>query len=71
MAGAIASMADVRKQLSMLGYSNVPDKLVEEFLDEINASTQPPPQATPSAKKQLAAAAPAPEPSPKTPPRAS
>ncbi len=65
------SMADVRKQLSMLGYSNVPDKLVEEFLDEINASTQPPPQATPSAKKQLAAAAPAPEPSPKTPPRAS
>lgn len=64
MAGAIVSMADVRKQLSMMGYSNVPDKLVEEFLDEINASTQ----ATPSAKT---AVAPEPTPSPKTPPRAS
>ena len=62
MAGAIVSMADVRKQLSMLGYSNVPDKLVEEFLDEINSSTQH----TPSAK-----GAPVLTPSPKTPPRAS
>ena len=71
MAGAIVSMADVRKQLSMLGYSNVPDKLVEEFLDEINASTQLE-QETPTAKKLAAvAAAPAPELSPKTPPRAS
>lgn len=63
MAGTIVSMADVRKQLSMLGYSNVPDKLVEEFLDEINSSTH-----TPSAK---GAKAPVPTPSPKTPPRAS
>jgi hypothetical protein len=70
MASAIVSMADVRKQLSMLGYSNVPDKLVEEFLDEINSTAAPAPAPATPAAALPAAPAPA-SASPKTPPRAS
>eukprot|EP01047_Picozoa_sp_COSAG01_P015224 COSAG01_NODE_758_length_13805_cov_23.267912_12_plen_488_part_00 len=34
---SVVTLGDVRKQLSLLGYTNVPDQLVRDFLSDINS----------------------------------